>query len=271
MTRGGASEWAFFDMRTIDPMANRPMYKGLHGWRQLCKAAEDPTQREGGPFQELPLLKHLTCNGDAEQVLLHDSILQLPSLATPSECARLIAAADKWCDKEQWSSVALRRIECHPDGINLDGDSHALAHIILSRALWNLEVLRPDVAAAVFPEPSDLCDLWFRFSGQEPMLNRYTKGGIFEPHQDGHAITILVPLSTHGVDFEGGGTAFWSENAIGTDSTQARSCSPSLVMRPPPGTALLWRGHITHAGLAVTSGVRHVFVASFDLRFPRIK
>ncbi len=46
---------------------------------------------------------------------------------------------------------------------------------------------------------------------------------------------------------------------------------PSLVMRPPPGTGLLWRGHLTHAGLPVTSGVRHVFVASFNLRPPGMR
>ena len=52
-----------------------------------------------------------------------------------------------------------------------------------------LEVLRPDVAAALFPDASDLADLHFKFSGQEPMLNRYTIGGSFDPHQDGHALT----------------------------------------------------------------------------------
>ena len=77
---------------------------------------------------------------------------------------------------------------------------------------------------------------------------------------------MLVPLSTSGREFDGGGTAFWSEALVGTDSKEAHNFPPSLVMRPPAGTGLFWRGHLTHAGLPVTSGVRHVFVASFDLR-----
>ena len=52
---------------------------------------------------------------------------------------------------------------------------------------------------------------------------------------------------------------------------EASGVEPSLVMRPPAGSALLWRGHLTHAGLPVTSGERHVFVASFDLRVPGVK
>jgi hypothetical protein len=34
---------------------------------------------------------------------------------------------------------------------------------------------------------------------------------------------------------------------------------------------IFWLGHLTHAGLPVTAGVRHVFVASFDLRVPKRK
>jgi hypothetical protein len=62
-----------------------------------------------------------------------------------------------------------------------------------------------------------------------------------------------------------------SEATIGSDATAAKSYPPSLVLAPPPGTAIFWRGHLTHAGLPVTAGVRHVFVASFDLRVPRSK
>ena len=100
------------------------------------------------------------------------------------------------------------------------------------------------------------------------MLNRYTAGGVFPPHQDGAALTVLVPLSTCNVDFQGGGTAFWSEAEVGKDPKAALGVSPSLVMKPPPGTGLFWRGHLTHAGLPVTTGCRHVFVASFNLLPP---
>lgn len=82
---------------------------------------------------------------------------------------------------------------------------------------------------------------------------------------------MLVPLSTSGVDFEGGGTAFWSEETIGADPGAATGHPPSLVVKPPAGTGLFWRGHLTHAGLPVTEGLRHVFVAGFNLRVPGAK
>jgi hypothetical protein len=264
----GNSSWDFYDVRLLNTSDRRPTYKGLRGWRGLMEAgfmAKDPAARPGGPFQEVPL-RH--CTSSEAEPLLHDSIMLLPELVSAEECAHLRAAADRWCESEEWSGVPIRRIECHPDGVNLDGRTHALAHIILSRALWSLEVLHPELAAELFPEPCDCCDLWMRFSGQEPMLNRYTLGGGFEPHQDGHALTVLVPLSTADADFVGGGTAFWSEATIGCDSTAAKSVPPSLIMRPPIGTGLFWRGHLTHAGLPISSGTRHVFVASFNLCLP---
>ena len=36
------------------------------------------------------------------------------------------------------------------------------------------------------------------------------------------------------------------------------------MLRPPAGTALLFGGDVTHAGLPVTAGERAVFVASFS-------
>jgi hypothetical protein len=269
------SRWSFYDTRRAAGRASgrKNIYRGLSHWREhqiTGSVTRDMAARTGGPFQEVPLRSSAAgCCGDE---LLHDSILQLPSLVTLAECATLIAAADHFCAADgEWSDVALRRIECHPDGVNLDGESHSLAHIILARALWCIECLRPELAGALFPEAYDLGDLWIQFSGEEPALNRYTRGGDFDAHQDGHALTVLVPLSTSDVGFGGGGTAFWSEATIGTDPSAACGVPPSLVMKPPAGTGLFWRGHLTHAGLPVTSGTRHVFVASFNLLVPGAK
>ncbi|KOO36090.1 hypothetical protein Ctob_010989 [Chrysochromulina tobinii] len=102
----------------------------------------------------------------------------------------------------------------------------------------------------------------FTFSGHEPAINVYTAGGEFEPHEDKHMLTVLVSLSPLDA-FEGGGTAFWSERA---ERVGGLGGEPSLMLRPEPGTAILWTGQITHAGLPVISGRRHVFVCSFNLR-----
>lgn len=46
---------------------------------------------------------------------------------------------------------------------------------------------------------------------------------------------------------------------------RSRWLPPHTVLRPPAGTAIIFGGDITHAGLPVTSGTRHVLVMSFSL------
>ena len=274
----GSTSWEFYDARPHLLGGTRTL-KGLQGWRGwMERARKDGSEfRLGGRFEEIALRPHHSNKG---QPKLHDSILLLKDLVSQAECAQLVDAAEEKVrfyrrhrrvingDSRGKDDKPLRRFELHPDGINHDGSVHALAHSILTRALWNLEQQEPELCAELFgvDDPVDLCDLWFQFKGDEPMLNRYTAGGDFPPHQDGSALTVLVPLSTSDVEFQGGGTAFWSEAEIGKDSKAAQGRRPSLVMKPPPGTGLFWRGHLTHAGLPLTTGCRHVFVASFDLR-----
>ena len=57
------------------------------------------------------------------------------------------------------------------------------------------------------------------------------------------------------------GTGFWAQGSLGH-----RVEAPATVLRPPAGTALLFGGHVTHAGMPVTAGERAVFVASFSPR-----
>ena len=105
------------------------------------------------------------------------------------------------------------------------------------------------------------------FTGGEPAINVYTAGGGFKAHQDKQSLTILVSLSP-GDDFAGGGTAFWSTEDAGppgrTREYLTRTSTPTLLLRPPVGTALLFGGVVTHAGVAITSGERSVLVASFS-------
>lgn len=95
----------------------------------------------------------------------------------------------------------------------------------------------------------------------EPKINIYGKGGYFKEHTDGMQLTLLVVLND---SFEGGGTAFFREAAErlwGED----RSDRPDRVARPPAGTAMIWGGSLWHMALPVTTGMRAVYVGSFDL------
>ena len=96
------------------------------------------------------------------------------------------------------------------------------------------------------------------YSIREPALNVYTAPhGCFAKHKDHQALSVLIPLSDPRTEFEGGGTAFWSQSAPleGLDP-------PALVLKPPPGTALLWGGRVSHQGQMLTEGSRVVLVAS---------
>ena len=88
------------------------------------------------------------------------------------------------------------------------------------------------------------------------------------------ALTVNVLLSSG--TFEGGGTAFWREDSV-TDSLfrkaghaqyeDGSTDAPTLSVQPAgAGVGVLFNGSVKHAGRAVTSGVRHVLVASFSIR-----
>jgi hypothetical protein len=106
------------------------------------------------------------------------------------------------------------------------------------------------------------------FTPGEPACNVYSVGGRFTPHEDRQSLTILVPLSSTD-DYAGGGTGFWSRAArghTGVDASKALQVhgAPSIVLQPPPGTAMIFGGDMTHAAELVASGERVVFVSSFS-------
>ena len=107
------------------------------------------------------------------------------------------------------------------------------------------------------------------FSAREPAINVYsTPGGEFLPHKDGETLTVLLPLSSPGSDFQGGGTAFWScgGDAASSSSSSSAGSGSSFTLKPMAGTALLFGGSVTHAGLPVTEGKRVVLVCSLSRR-----
>lgn len=103
------------------------------------------------------------------------------------------------------------------------------------------------------------------WSEGEPAINVYGAGGQFGCHKDHLALTVLIPLTAPGTDFAGGGTGFWAGNRETSEDPQS---NPTAVLTPALGTALVFGGDVTHAGMPVQAGLRAVFVASFSTRTP---
>ena len=115
----------------------------------------------------------------------------------------------------------------------------------------------------------NLADLYeseeLEWSEGEPAINIYEKQGYFGAHKDHLALTVLVPLTFPSQDFAGGGTGFWRGNREVSENPET---APDLILRPPPGSALIFGGDVTHAGMPVEDGYRSVFVCSFSTKTP---
>ena len=158
---------------------------------------------------------------------------------------------------------------------SLTAPGQALCDALLLRALSLLEAQLVHDLFGDCTTDSDTCvhNPQLAFSTNEPAINVYNSGGHFKPHEDNHALTILVPLSAASADFEGGGTAFWSTRDAGPGgSINARTMgAPTMVLRPPAGAALLWGGACTdgmpwtwvnmHGVAACTHGMRTMYAA----------
>lgn len=138
---------------------------------------------------------------------------------------------------------------------------------ILQRTLAYVDEELPDIRETLFGgDCKSLVGLFvdgeqqLTWSTREPAMNvYYPPEGYFGIHKDNQALTILMPLTSPDDDFTGGGTAFWSQS----HPNETRH-APSLILAPKAGTALLFGGKVSHKGLAIETGMRIVFVASFS-------
>ena len=217
-----------------------------------------------------------------ESLARGESLILLPGVASEAQCLELLAAATAAADRERAATRAplARRladkmvrlstaaagpaaaagvpeldIEEGTQAEPLAGAPAELIDAVLLRVLARIDSDLPQLAPALFAGvPSKMRAMHecggLEFSPREPAINVYGRGGEFAPHQDHQALTVLVPLSPPSA-FEGGGTGFWSR---GADECAARRAPPALVLRPPAGTALLFAGSVTHAGLPVRAG-----------------
>ncbi|CAJ1964375.1 unnamed protein product [Cylindrotheca closterium] len=255
--------------------------------------------KNGRPIARLEPRNALRSFTMGERIKGGRTLLRLSNLVSAEECQLLatscIAAAHDWKQKQYGeetstnemihleqgskSKVFVRlltqatadREEAPEDA--LPKESSELVELILERALSYLDTQAcPSLKKTLFGErvnddngnSSSMAQLFRKrqldYSIREPAINVYeAPHGHFAMHKDHHALSILIPLSDPTADFEGGGTAFWSQShpMEGMDS-------PSIVLKPKPGTALLWGGRVSHKGVTISSGTRVVVVASFS-------
>jgi hypothetical protein len=157
------------------------------------------------------------------------------------------------------AAAARARASKIPCAKPLPADADAVAEEVFRRILAIIDEQQPSVLAALFPGAESLAGLHasdaLHFTMREPAVNVYDAGGEFVPHKDHQALTVLLALSPPSA-FTAGGTGFWRHGEPG----------PRCVLRPRRGTALLFGGGVTHAGMPVEGGTRCVYVASFSAR-----
>ena len=212
--------------------------------------------------------------GNASSTLVRNSILLVPNLISAEEVHLLIHQADH--TQPELDGAAANTVW----GIGYPNTSRVrvcdmapkvqdlVATIIEDRLLPFLVAQLPFVIGELFStmpkdwEHQSLAALQFTFSTTEPAVNIYHEGGHFYRHTDEKDLTLNLHLDPD-TAFTGGGTFFWAEGRESKPSSQSQ-----ILLQPAQGTSVVFNGRIRHAGRAVTSGVRHLLVASFSLSAP---
>ena len=191
---------------------------------------------------------------DAGELLVQGKlVLAVPHVATQAECAELVSTcsstaaliddpiSDPGLVRLPTAAAATRAIaDGTPCAAAMPTAANVLCEEIMRRALQTLDAELPSIGRLIFGEdhPASLYARYaadeLRFTKREPACNVYTAGGRFLPHKDYQALTCLVSLSPLS-GFVGGGTGFWADDCQG---------DPSLILRPPEGTALFFGGQV---------------------------
>lgn len=233
------------------------LFHGEAGGDYLSMQAD---HRDGG---EPTLPYHEVNFGDKHDMFVWNSVLLIPDFLTKDECHTLIEAADR----SAHGGSSAKNLFSTQEGMHrfpirmLDLEAQMLSTSICDRLLPILEEQFPEVCERTFGRRHNLKEMNFSFWPGEPAVNRYMAGGGLNPHTDKRAFTINVLLSDLGA-YTGGGTQFWPQEQLGQSEIDWQEGVP---VRPCQGTACLFNGTVIHAGRYVTSGIRHIFSASFNL------
>eukprot|EP00931_Biecheleriopsis_adriatica_P047639 TRINITY_DN27478_c0_g1_i1.p1 TRINITY_DN27478_c0_g1~~TRINITY_DN27478_c0_g1_i1.p1 ORF type:complete len:368 (-),score=68.67 TRINITY_DN27478_c0_g1_i1:72-1175(-) len=196
---------------------------------------------------------------ESSSLFVKNSVILIPDLLTQEECSLLKESAERQSSQvaDSCSGNFLQRISVR----DLEPEVQELSTLALKlRVLPFFEHHLPEVARGLFGRSSGLKEMDFKYHSLEPAVNRYRTGGEFQVHTDDFSVTVNVLLSDL-EDFTGSGTAFWPSD---TTCAEAGNVDP-LILHPRKGTAIIFNGNVVHCGKAVESGLRHVYVASFNL------
>mmetsp|Transcript_49075 Transcript_49075/g.59437 ORF Transcript_49075/g.59437 Transcript_49075/m.59437 type:complete len:326 (+) Transcript_49075:53-1030(+) len=231
-----------------------------------------------------------------EAIARGEVVLSIPDVADVDECDALFDAALDTCD-ERGIAIGGRSRFSVSDPTAFSNHVVLICEEMLLRVLDYIDERIPSIYETLF-KSTDEWLLWQPLNAQleklsvppsrhlnevcrslrelymmgelewsegEPAINVYEAEGHFGAHKDHLALTVLIPLASPSEDFDGGGTGFWVGNRKVDENPEG---PPTMVLKPPPGTALIFGGDVTHAGMAVEDGCRSVFVCSFSTRTP---
>lgn len=226
-----------------------------------------------------------------ESIAEGEVVVCLPQVATPEECNTLFEAGLNAANKRGKAARGRTRLSVSDPTAFESSDIVVTCEEVLLRVLDYLDENISSIYTTLFEPGEHWCE-WQPLNAQleqpsvspddtecdslrelymmgelewsegEPAINIYETNGYFGCHKDHLALTVLIPL-TAPTSFVGGGTGFWSGNR---DVGENPSTKPTKVLKPPPGSALVFGGDVTHAGMPVMEGYRSVFVCSFSTK-----
>ena len=232
-----------------------------------------------------------------EAIARGEAVVCIPDAASNEECNQLFAACLAACERRGTPAARGRSRFSVSDPEAFSSEVVMTCEEILLRVMDYIDENIPSVYDTLFkPGPewlswqplnarleqpevppeeylADTCDSLrelymmgeLEWSEGEPALNLYQATGYFGAHKDHLALTVLIPLTSPTGDFSGGGTGFWAGNRLVDENPED---PPTAVLKPPAGSALVFGGDVTHAGMPVETGFRSVFVCSFSTRTP---
>ena len=104
------------------------------------------------------------------------------------------------------------------------------------------------------------------FYWDEPVVIKYIAGNTLAPHEDMRDLTIVVPLNPlESIPLVGGGTRFWPGGDAPEAGTANAGSKSGVLLKPPPGSGIIFNGDITHSGNSVYEGTRFVLMTSINL------